>query len=129
MNDILRTQQTVCTAVRVTGFGYWSGRDVRIEFRPAPANTGVVFLRDDLRPAVPIPAAVHLRVETPRRTTLVREGARVEMVEHILAALSGMWIDNCVVAVSGAEMPGVDGSSMPFVDALRTAGVRRQRAW
>jgi UDP-3-O-acyl N-acetylglucosamine deacetylase len=106
----------------VAGFGYWSGRDVRVEFRPAPADTGVVFVRHDLQPAVRIPALVAHRIETPRRTTLRTPRGSVEMVEHVLAALAGTQIDNCEVWVDGAEMPGADGSALPFVEALDAAG-------
>lgn len=112
----------------VEGFGFWSSRDVRVEFRPAAADTGVVFVRSDLNPAARIAAAVERRVETPRRTALVNGPGRVEMVEHILAALSGLQIDNCEVWVNECEMPGCDGSSSAFVEALEGAGVVRQQA-
>jgi len=112
----------------VQGFGYWSGCDVQVEFRPAPVGTGVVFVRDDLQPGEPIAAAVDRRIEVPRRTTLAHGGSRVEMVEHILAALSGLQIDNCAVHVSAAEMPGMDGSAFPFVEALQAAGAVEQAA-
>jgi UDP-3-O-acyl N-acetylglucosamine deacetylase len=71
---------------------------------------------------------VRHRVEVPRRTTLVDGPVRVEMIEHVLAALAGLQIDNCEVRVTGAEMPGCDGSSKPFVDAIAEAGVERQSA-
>jgi UDP-3-O-[3-hydroxymyristoyl] N-acetylglucosamine deacetylase len=101
---------------------------VRVEFRPAAENTGIVFVRDDLQPAVRIPALVEYRTETPRRTALVHRGARVEMVEHILAALAGLQIDNCEVWVNEPEMPGCDGSSLPFTEALDAAGLTTQQA-
>lgn len=108
--------------------GYWSGRDVRIEFRPAPADTGIVFVRSDLDGCPRIPATVDHRFETPRRTTLRHGEASVEMVEHIMAALSGLRIDNCELWVDQPEMPGCDGSSLPFVEALRPAGTVEQNA-
>jgi UDP-3-O-acyl N-acetylglucosamine deacetylase len=110
----------------VDGFGYWSGKDVRVEFRPAPVDHGVVFIRHDLSPARTIPATVYNRIETPRRTTLAAQGAKVEMVEHVMAALAGLWIDNCEVWVNSAELPGCDGSSLPFVKALDSVGVIEQ---
>jgi UDP-3-O-acyl N-acetylglucosamine deacetylase len=112
----------------VEGFGYWSGRDVRVEFHPAPADSGVVFFRDDLPKATPIEAAVHNRLEAPRRTTLSAAGATVEMVEHILAALAGLRIDNCHVHATAAEMPGCDGSCLAFVSVLKQAGMVEQNA-
>jgi UDP-3-O-[3-hydroxymyristoyl] N-acetylglucosamine deacetylase len=123
-----RFQHTIASSAVVEGFGFWSSRDVRVEFRPAQPNTGIVFVRSDLNPAVRIPAAVERRVETPRRTALVNGAGRVEMVEHILAALSGLQIDNCEVWVNECEMPGCDGSSLAFVEALDAAGIVRQQA-
>jgi UDP-3-O-acyl N-acetylglucosamine deacetylase len=124
----LRRQNTISRSAEVTGFGYWSGRDVRLEFHPAEANTGVVFVRTDLASPNRIPATVHQRVEVPRRTVLADGVVRVEMVEHVLAALAGLRIDNCEVHVSGAELPGCDGSSQPFVEALLEAGLQEQAA-
>lgn len=125
----LRKQRTIAAPVALEGFGYWSGRDVRVEFRPAEPNAGVVFVRHDLPKAVRIGALVANRIETPRRTTLTAQGGKVEMVEHILAALAGLRIDNCEVWVNEPEMPGCDGSSQPFVEALAKAGVAEQDAY
>jgi UDP-3-O-[3-hydroxymyristoyl] N-acetylglucosamine deacetylase len=122
----IRLQQTIAQSVVVEGFGYWSGNNVRLEFRPAPPQTGIVFVRTDLPKPVRIPAQVGHRIEIPRRTTLAVDGGSVEMVEHILAALAGLWIDNCEVWVDRPEMPGCDGSSAAFVQALRTAGIVQQ---
>lgn len=110
----------------MSGFGYWSGQDIEVEFRPAPVGTGVVFVRRDLTPPRRIPVHVANRVEVPRRTSLRVDGANVEMVEHVLAALAGLEIDNCEVWVDAAEMPGLDGSSLPFVEALERAGAVEQ---
>ncbi len=125
---IPRQQRTIEKSAVVEGFGYWSGRDVRVEFQPAPPDTGIVFIRTDLPKAQRIPATVAQRIETPRRTTLRAGNATVEMVEHIMAALAGMRIDNCEVHVNACEMPGLDGSSLPFVEALTGAGVVTQNA-
>lgn len=105
------------------GIGYWSGEDVHVEFRPAEPSTGIRFVRTDLPTATVIPASVACRRHTPRRTTLVEGDAHVEMVEHVLAALAGMRIDNCEVRIDRAELPGMDGSAQPFVDAIMRAGV------
>lgn len=107
---------------------------MRVEFRPASADTGIVFVRADLPDRPRIPATVCHRVEIPRRTTLRCGQTSVEMIEHIMAALAGLQIDNCELWVDRPEMPGCDGSCLPFVDALRGAGcieqnvVRRQHA-
>ena len=123
MSYAQRYERTIGSPVAVEGFGYWSGRDVRVEFRPAPAGSGIVFVRGDLSPEVRIPALVAHRVEVPRRTVLRHQGAGVEMTEHLLAALVGMQIDNCEVWVNQPEMPGLDGSSQKFVEALDSAGI------
>jgi UDP-3-O-[3-hydroxymyristoyl] N-acetylglucosamine deacetylase len=117
----LRQQFTIAAPVHVEGFGYWSGQDVRVEFRPAPPDTGIVFVRSDLDEPRFIPAVLGNRVEAQRRTTLAADGTTVEMVEHVLASLAGLQIDNCEVWVDRAEMPGCDGSSQPFVAALSAA--------
>ncbi len=118
----LRKQRTISNTVALDGFGFWSGRDVRLEFRPAEPDSGLVFIRRDLPRAPRIPALVRNRIETPRRTTLTTGGASVEMVEHVLAALAGLHIDNCEIWANEPEMPGCDGSSQPFVAVLEAAG-------
>jgi UDP-3-O-[3-hydroxymyristoyl] N-acetylglucosamine deacetylase len=122
-----RNERTIGKAVTVEGFGYWSGRDVHVEFRPAAVGTGLVFVRGDLSSAARIPALVSHRIEVPRRTVLRSGVASVEMVEHVLAALCGLQIDNCEIVVDQAEMPGLDGSSLKFVEALDSAGVVEQK--
>jgi UDP-3-O-acyl N-acetylglucosamine deacetylase len=123
-----RSQQTIARPVSVAGFGYWSGRDVTIEFRPANPDTGIVFVRHDLPKLPRIPAQVKYRVEVPRRTVLTKGNACVEMVEHVLAALAGLRIDNCEIWLNNPELPGCDGSSSAFVEALDQAGILEQNA-
>jgi UDP-3-O-[3-hydroxymyristoyl] N-acetylglucosamine deacetylase len=123
-----RSQQTLRQTARVDGFGYWSGLDISVEFRPAEENAGVTFVRADLAGQPRIPANVAYRVDSIRRTTLAAKNASVEMVEHVLAALFGLQIDNCEIWVDRAEMPGKDGSSLPFVEALLSAGIVKQHA-
>jgi UDP-3-O-acyl N-acetylglucosamine deacetylase len=124
----LRQQRTIRQPATVRGFGFWSGRDVTLEFRPAPPDAGITFVRRDLAPPVRVAATVAQRIETPRRTTLSAGGAKVEMVEHVMAALAGVHVDNCEVWIDEAEMPGCDGSSLPFVEALDAAGFVEQEA-
>jgi UDP-3-O-[3-hydroxymyristoyl] N-acetylglucosamine deacetylase len=123
-----RNQRTIAGPAAVEGFGYWDGQDVRVEFRPAAANTGIVFVRRDLPGGPRIAANVANRLDVPRRSTLQCGRARVEMIEHIMAALAGLKIDTCEVWTDGHEMPGCDGSSQPFVEALDTAGIVVQDA-
>ncbi len=123
-----RNQNTIARPVAVSGFGYWSGLDATVEFRPAPANSGVTFVRSDLPGNPRLPADIQYRVDASRRTTLYRDGASVEMVEHVLAALAGLQIDNCQVWINNAEIPGFDGSSWRFVEALDEVGKQSQNA-
>lgn len=124
----MRNQRTLKSVQTVEGFGYWSGKDVQVEFHPAPANHGIVFVRTDLTPHKRIAAVVENRIDIPRRTVLSANGATVEMVEHVLAALAGMQVDNCEVRVSAAELPGCDGSALPFVEAIERSGIEEQNA-
>src|SRR5262249_7583852 len=105
----------------------------RLRFVPAPPDAGVVFVRTDLRPAPLIPARLDQVTGTQRRTTLGRAPAHVRLVEHVLAALAGLRIDNCHVELAAPEPPGLDGSARGFVDALRQAGTvvqpARRVAW
>ena len=120
-----RFQRTLRQATMVTGRGYRTGQEVRVCFRPAPPDTGIVFVRDDLPAGDAIPARVDQVSCTQRRTTLGHL-VRVEMVEHVLAALWGLKIDNCYILTDGPELPGMDGSAQHFVEALHRAGVSVQ---
>jgi UDP-3-O-acyl N-acetylglucosamine deacetylase len=121
-----RNQQTIGTVVEVHGTGYVTGRHVRMRFRPAPAATGVVFVRSDLGPQACIPARVENVTGTARRTTLGQPPIYVSLVEHVLAALSGLRIDNCFVELDAPEPPGLDGSAQALVHAIRRAGTVMQ---
>lgn len=123
-----RFQGTIARAVDVQGVGILSGSKVRLGFRPAPPSTGVVFVRTDLPMPAQIPARLDQVTGTQRRTTLGRPPAHVALVEHILAALAGLRIDNCVVEINAADPPGLDGSSKGYVDALVRAGTVLQPA-
>lgn len=123
-----RSQHTIAKTVEVTGFGYWSGQDIQVEFRPADVGTGLVFVRRDVAPLPRIRAVVANRIETPLRTSLTSNGVSVEMVEHVLAACAGLEVDNCEIWVNQPEMPGCDGSCQAFVDALIRAGIVEQDA-
>ncbi len=124
----IRRQHTIADAVGVSGFGYWSGRDVNIQFEPSGPNTGINFHLNQGGSTSIVPANVFNRVDTPRRTNLRFGGAGVDMVEHVMAALAGLKIDNCNIICSSQEMPGCDGSSLEFVEALKQAGKREQDA-
>lgn len=120
----LRNQRTIAQSVCVEGFGYWSGQDIQVEFRPAPPGTGRVFvLEKPGRTPVLLPATIDARIDAQRRTILEVGTARVEMIEHVLAALAALEVDNCEIWVDAEEMPGCDGSSNAFVDAIEAVGL------
>lgn len=123
-----RRQRSISRMVRVTGVGFFSGLDVELHFHPAAENTGIVFRRSDLPGAPLIPARMAYLAARDRRTALTTGGATVEMVEHVLAALAGLQIDNCLVELNAVEPPGCDGSSLPLVQALLEAGIVEQQA-
>ncbi len=123
-----RYQRTIAGPAEVEGVGLLTGAHVRLCFRPAPPSTGVVFVRTDLGPQARIRACLDEVTGTQRRTTLGRAPLQVGLVEHVLAALAGLRIDNCFVELDAPEPPGLDGSAQVFVDELRHAGVRLQSA-
>ncbi|MBE6426414.1 MAG: UDP-3-O-[3-hydroxymyristoyl] N-acetylglucosamine deacetylase [Planctomycetaceae bacterium] len=119
-------QRTLAASVSVHGIGYWSDRDITVTFQPAEPDSGIVFVREDLPEKPRIPVSPEYRISIPRRTSLEKNGARVEMVEHILSALTGMQVDNCEIRVTGTEMPGMDGSALAFVEAFESVGYETQ---
>jgi UDP-3-O-acyl N-acetylglucosamine deacetylase len=128
-----RYQRTLARPAEVEGIGFLTGAHVQLRFVPAPPDTGVVFVRTDLRPRLLIPARIDHVTGTQRRTTLGRPPGQVGLVEHVLAALAGLRIDNCYVELDAPEPPGLDGSARRFVDALRSGGTvlqpARRAAW
>ena len=122
-----RPQRSLARSVEVPGADS-SRAQVILRFSPAPAETGIVFARTDLPRSKPIPALVDSVTGTQRRTTLGRGPNQITLVEHALAALAGMRIDNCLVELDGPEPPGLDGSAAGFVEAIVEAGVVLQKA-
>ena len=118
-----RPQRTLARSVEVSGVGIVTGSQVAIRFCPAPADSGIVFQRTDLGSAPPIPARAESVTGTQRRTTLGSGANQVTLVEHAVAAVAGMRIDNCLIELDGPEPPGLDGSSRGFVDAIADGGV------
>jgi UDP-3-O-[3-hydroxymyristoyl] N-acetylglucosamine deacetylase/3-hydroxyacyl-[acyl-carrier-protein] dehydratase len=112
----------------VHGVGFLTGPDVHLRFVPAAPNSGINFVRTDLPGRPSIPASIEFVAQRQRRTTLEKAEARVEMVEHVLAALAGLRIDNCTVEVDAPETPGCDGSSGAFIEALLDAKIQEQPA-
>src|SRR5690606_536247 len=105
-----------------------TGDKVYLTLRPAPVNTGIVFRRVDLDPVVEIPARAENVGETTLSTTLVKGDVRISTIEHLMAALSGLGIDNLYVELSAPEVPIMDGSAAPFVFLIQSAGIEEQKA-
>lgn len=126
-----RLQRTIERTVAITGVGVNSGEEVNVWLKPAPAGSGVRFVRTDL-PDKPEIAATHENVASRLRRTALRKGdpesggAEVQLVEHALAALYGTHVDNVVVEVDGPEMPVGDGSASIYVEAIDEAGIVEQ---
>ncbi|MCD8548554.1 MAG: UDP-3-O-acyl-N-acetylglucosamine deacetylase [Aeromonadaceae bacterium] len=122
-------QRTLKKSVHATGVGLHSGRKVSLTFRPAPVNTGIVYVRSDLSPAVEIKAQAGLVRDTMLCTALVNEaGTRVATVEHLSAALAALGIDNLFIEVDAPEIPVMDGSAHPFLYLLQSGGIEEQAA-
>ena len=125
-------QRTLQKAVRATGIGLHSGQKVFMSLLPAGPDTGIVFRRIDLSPVVEVPARADLIRETTLSSTLVHKSdlgeVRVATVEHLMSALAGLGIDNCIIEISSPEIPIMDGSSSPFVFLIQSAGIHEQDA-
>lgn len=121
-------QRTIQKAVSITGKGLHTGAPVTLTFNPAPENHWYKFQRTDVEGQPIIEADCDLVVDTSRGTTLEKNGVRVHTTEHVLASLVGLGIDNCLIQVTGPEMPIMDGSSLNFIEVLETAGIVEQDA-
>lgn len=121
-------QRTIKTPVSFSGVGLHTGNASTITFHPAPENYGYRFVRTDIPNCPEIPALVDNVVDISRGTTLAVDDTKVHTVEHVLAALAGLQIDNCKIELTSNEPPVGDGSAMPYVEALLQAGFEEQKA-
>ncbi len=121
-------QHTLKDSATLKGVGLHTGVPVTLTLRPAPEGHGYKFQRTDLEGEPIIDADADLVVSTERGTTLGRGDVRVNTTEHVLAALYALGVDNCLIQVSGPEMPIMDGSARPFVDAIEAVGLQEQNA-
>ena len=122
-------QQTVKGPVVVSGVGLHTGVHTTVTFKPAEINHGIKFKRIDLEGEPIIEADADLVVDVSRGTTLEKNGARVGTIEHALAALVGLEIDNALIEIDGPEMPIMDGSSIEFIEAIYEVGIQQQNAY
>ncbi len=123
---IMIKQRTLKNTVKATGVGIHTGQKVYITLKPAAIDTGIVFTRTDFDQPIYLKANAELVGDTSMSTTLIKDGVRVSTVEHLMAAFSGMGIDNCVVELSASEVPIMDGSAGPFVFLIQSAGIALQ---
>jgi len=121
-----RKQQTIARTAQVSGYGLFHGADVQLEFCPAPCDHGIIFERVDLARPVRIPALIDYVQPQSRCTQIVHQQVSVSVIEHVMAALAGLQIDNCLVRLDAPEPPICDGSALAFVEALLQAEIVEQ---
>lgn len=119
-------QKTLASEYKLNGVGLHTGKQVSMTLKPAPVNTGFVFIRTDLEGTPHIEADANYVTSTERGTTIEKKGVRIHTTEHLLAALTGMDLDNVYIEIDNSEVPILDGSSKFFVDAIEKAGIVEQ---
>src|SRR5678810_1475789 len=122
----LRFETTVQRPVEASGIGLHSGVPVRIRILPAPPCTGIVFIRTDLD-GFRIPASWRYVQKVSYATSLMRQGVLISTTEHLLSVFYSMSVDNAYVEINNLEVPILDGSGQPFVQLIRSAGIREYR--
>lgn len=125
---MIDAQKTIKSPVTISGIGLHTGETVTLTIKPAPENKGYRFCRTDLEGHPMIKADVDNVINTERGTTLEQNGVRIYTTEHVLAAIYGLEIDNAVIELNGPEIPILDGSAQPFVEAILAAGIQDQEA-
>ncbi|HAV55239.1 MAG TPA: UDP-3-O-[3-hydroxymyristoyl] N-acetylglucosamine deacetylase, partial [Aequorivita sp.] len=128
MSESVVKQRTIGKEISLTGVGLHTGKEVTLTFKPAPENHGYKFVRIDLEGQPVIEADANFVVNTQRGTNLEKNGVKVQTSEHVLAALVGLEVDNCIIEINASEPPIMDGSSKFFVEAIEKAGVVEQDA-
>jgi UDP-3-O-[3-hydroxymyristoyl] N-acetylglucosamine deacetylase / 3-hydroxyacyl-[acyl-carrier-protein] dehydratase len=121
-------QHTIDSEITISGAGIHTGQSVTMRLKPVEPNTGIQFQRVDLPGKPLIKADVDNVIETNRSTTIEANGARVGTIEHLMASLVGMQIDNVLIEIDGEEVPILDGSAEPFIEVLEKTGARKQDA-
>lgn len=120
-------QCTLRNSITISGVGLHTGILTNLTFKPAPENFGYKFQRIDLPGQPIVEADVDNVTDTDRGTTISKNGAKISTIEHVLAALAGMEIDNILMEIDGPEVPIMDGSSRPFIEILEKAGIQEQK--
>jgi UDP-3-O-[3-hydroxymyristoyl] N-acetylglucosamine deacetylase / 3-hydroxyacyl-[acyl-carrier-protein] dehydratase len=123
-----QNQQTLKGSVTLQGVGLHTGKKVTMTMRPANPGFGIRFQRIDLPEKPVVKADADLVVDTSRGTTIEYNGARISTIEHTLAALVGMDVDNVLIELDGPEVPILDGSAIQFIEAIESVGIQEQEA-
>ena len=129
MTNLDIKQKTIAKEVSLSGVGLHTGKSVTMTFNPAPENYGYAFIRVDLEGKPIIEADANYVVTTQRGTNLEKHGVTINTSEHVLAALVGLGIDNCMIELDASEPPIMDGSSKFFIEKLELAGIKEQEAF
>lgn len=124
----IRYQKTISGEISLDGIGLHTGIKSTLIIKPAKENAGIVFIRTDLEGRPTVPADIGYVIDTNRGTVLERNGVHVHTVEHVLAALKGLGVDNATIELSGPEPPIMDGSALPFVQAIQKVDLIDQDA-
>jgi UDP-3-O-[3-hydroxymyristoyl] N-acetylglucosamine deacetylase len=121
-------QRTLRNPIKAVGIGLHTGKNIAMELLPAEINTGINFIRTDISEDFLIPAIADNVGDTSLSTALIKDDIKISTIEHLLSAIAGLGVDNCVIKVNGPEVPIMDGSSSPFVFLIQSAGLEDQNA-
>jgi UDP-3-O-[3-hydroxymyristoyl] N-acetylglucosamine deacetylase len=121
-------QRTLKNPIKAVGIGLHTGKNITMELMPAEINTGINFIRKDVDETLLIPAIAENVGDTSLSTALIKDDVKISTIEHLLSAIAGLGVDNCLIKVDGPEVPIMDGSSSPFVFLIQSAGIEDQNA-
>jgi UDP-3-O-[3-hydroxymyristoyl] N-acetylglucosamine deacetylase len=121
-------QRTLRNSIKAVGIGLHTGKNINMELIPSDVNTGINFIRTDIDKELIIPAIAENVGDTSLSTALVKDDVKISTIEHLLSAIAGLGVDNCLIKVDGPEVPIMDGSSSPFVFLIQSAGLEDQNA-
>ncbi|MDP2921321.1 MAG: bifunctional UDP-3-O-[3-hydroxymyristoyl] N-acetylglucosamine deacetylase/3-hydroxyacyl-ACP dehydratase [Candidatus Omnitrophota bacterium] len=122
-------QRTIKKLIGLSGVGLHTGVRVNLKFKPAPTNTGINFIRVDIKDSPMVKADINYilsQEKSPRRTSIGISGVEIHTIEHLMAALWALGIDNIIIETDGPELPGLDGSAMGFIEILKKVGIEEQ---
>ncbi len=121
-------QRTITKVVELNGIGLHTGQKVNVKFKPGEENQGIEFIRVDLRDQPHVKAHMANLIERPRRTSIGIQNVEIHTIEHVLAALVVVGVDNLNIELDAEELPGLDGSALPFLEILKSAGIQEQKS-